>query len=59
METAKKSRKRERGNYGHYTLESRAEWACERGNSSVTKRFSKELMRGVNESTVRTIKNNI
>lgn len=59
METAKKSRKRERGNYGHYTLGSRAEWACERGNSSVTKRFSKELMRGVNESTVRTIKNNI
>lgn len=52
----KKYRKRKRGNFGHFTPESRAKiakWACEYGYTSVAKRFSKELMRDVNESTIR------
>lgn len=59
LETIKKYRKRKRGNFGHFTPESRAKiakWACEYGYTSVAKRFSKELMRDVNESTVRLIK---
>lgn len=59
METIEKYRKRKRGNFGHFTPESRAKiakWACEYGYTSAAKRFSKELMRDVNESTVRLIK---
>lgn len=55
----KKYRKRKRGNLSHFTPESRAKiakWACEYGYTSAAKRFSKELMRDVNESTVRLIK---
>lgn len=60
FETIKKYRKRKRGNFGHFTPESRAKiakWACEYGYTSAAKRFSKELMRDVNDSTVRLIKN--
>lgn len=59
LKTIKKYRKRKRGNFGHFTPESRAKiakWACEYGYTSAAKRFSKELMRDVNESTVRSIK---
>lgn len=62
LETIKKYRKRKRGNFGHFTPESRAKiakWACEYGYTSVAKRFSKELMRNVNESTVRLIKKTV
>lgn len=44
METIEKSRKRKRGNYGHYSPENRtkvAEWACEHGNTSAAKRVLK------------------
>lgn len=61
LETIKKYRKRKRGNFSHFTPESRAKiakWACEYGYTSAAKRFSKELMRDVNESTVRLIKKN-
>lgn len=53
------TRKRKRGQYGHYTPESRAKiakWACDHGNTSAAKRFSKEQGRNINESTVRSIK---
>lgn len=56
MKTIEKSRKHKRGNYGHYTTENKAKiakWACEHGNTSAAKRFSTELMRDINESTVR------
>lgn len=57
-EIAVLSRKRKRGNYGHYDEVTRAKivkYAI--SNSGMKRKFSKELEKPLNESTVRGIKN--
>ena len=51
---------RARGSYGRLTDKQRAQigkYASENGNAAAVRRFSKELDRPLNESTVRSIKN--
>lgn len=55
----KRGVKRKRESYGHYDSEQRAKiakHACEHGNASAVRHFSKVLERSINESTVRYIK---
>ncbi|VDI04793.1 Hypothetical predicted protein [Mytilus galloprovincialis] len=53
------NRKRKRGEYSNYSSEQRAKiarYACEHGNTSAAKHFSKLLDKTINESTVRSMK---
>ena len=55
----KKKRKRVRGDYHHYTAETRAKiakYARESGNKAVVKKYSVELDHPVSEGTVRNFK---
>lgn len=59
LEVIKSSGKRKRGEYSHYDSEQRAKigrWACENGNASAVKHFSKSMGKPINESTVRSLK---
>ena len=59
LEICGKKRKRVRGDYHHYTAETRAKiakYACESENKAAVKKYSVELGRPVSEGTVRNFK---
>ena len=54
LEICGKKRKRVRGDYHHYTAETRAKiatYACESGNKAAVKKYSVELSHPVSEGT--------
>ena len=59
LEICGKKRKRVRGDYHHYTAETRAKiakCACDSGNKAAVKKYSAELGHHVSEGTVRNFK---